>query len=140
MKADKKDKKHPLVTVDIIIEYGEGIVLVQRRNPPYGWAIPGGFVDYGETVEQAAERETREETSLELEGLTQFHVYSEPDRDPRGHTVSVVFTARGRGTPVAADDAKQVRVFRQEALPEEIAFDHRQILNDYFAAKGGIQE
>ena len=100
---------------------------------------PWRILDYGETVEEAAERETSEETSLELEDLTQFHVYSDPNRDPRGHTISVVFTAKGGGTPIAADDAKQVRVFRQEELPEEIAFDHRQILNDYFAAKREIK-
>jgi len=137
MKTDKKPRRHPLVTVDIIIEYGGGIVLIERKNPPYGWAIPGGFVDYGETVEEAARMEAREETSLDLEELAQFHVYSDPARDPRGHTISVVFTAKGRGTPVAADDAKQVRLFREGELPEEIAFDHRQILNDYFAAKRG---
>ncbi len=121
----------PLLTVDIIIETGDGIILIKRKNPPYGWAIPGGFVDIGETVEQAARREAREETNLDLVDLRQFHVYSEPSRDPRGHAVSVVFTARGKGYPKAADDAEDIAVYRIDDLPKQIAFDHREILNDY---------
>lgn len=131
----KQSRKTPKLTVDIIIETARGVVLIRRKNPPFGWAIPGGFVDRGETVEQAAVREAKEETSLELENLRQFHVYSDPKRDPRGHTVSVVFTAEGKGTPKAASDAKEIGVFDQESLPDEIAFDHRKILEDYFAGR-----
>ena len=124
--------RQPRLTVDIIIEVNDGIVLINRRNPPYGWAIPGGFVDYGETVEEAAIREAKEETSLNVEKLHQFHVYSEPDRDPRAHTISVVFVAKGIGVPKAASDAKGIGVFKRENLPKDIAFDHRKILEDYF--------
>ncbi len=125
-------KKVPRITVDIIIGVAGGVVLIKRRNPPLGWAIPGGFVDYGETLEEAAVREAREETSLELAHLRQFHAYSDPSRDPRGHTVSVVFTADGRGIPEAASDATDIGVFTPETLPEQIAFDHRKIVQDYF--------
>jgi 8-oxo-dGTP diphosphatase len=118
--------------VDIIIEVpGKGIILIERKNPPFGWAIPGGFVDYGETLEAAATREAREETGIEVVGLKQFHAYSDPKRDPRGHTVSVVFTAIGRGVPKAADDAKNLQIFQLERLPEHLAFDHVLILSDY---------
>ncbi|MHC1726742.1 MAG: NUDIX domain-containing protein [Syntrophobacteraceae bacterium] len=124
--------RNPALTVDLIIEIpGEGIVLIERRNPPFGWAIPGGFVDYGETVEDAVLREAREETGLHVEDLRQFHVYSDPDRDPRQHTVTVVFTGRGKGMPKAADDAMNIRVFPLDALPENLAFDHAVILADY---------
>jgi len=124
----------PLPTVDIIIELkDQGIVLIQRRNPPYGWALPGGFVDYGETLEQAALREAKEETSLEVRLVRQFHAYSDPARDPRGHTISVVFIASGSGEPKAADDAKGIGVFRADALPQPLAFDHGRILSDYFS-------
>lgn len=88
--------KNPVPTVDIIIEYAAGIVLVERKNPPYGWALPGGFVDYGETVEQAARREAGEETGLAIDDLRMFHVYSDPERDPRHHTITTVFVARAR--------------------------------------------
>ncbi len=125
--------KNPFPTVDIIIEIeGKGIVLIRRKNPPYGWAIPGGFVDYGESIENAAVREALEETSLNVELLRQFHVYSSPDRDPRFHSISTVFIARATGTPIAADDAKDAGIFTKETLPDEIAFDHREILDDYF--------
>ncbi len=120
------------LTVDCIIEIGGKIVLIERKNPPYGWALPGGFVDEGETVEQAVRREMEEETTLSLEKLEQFHVYSGPERDPRGHTVTVVFTARGKGELTAQDDAKGIGLFTEATLPEEIAFDHRKILMDYF--------
>lgn len=124
--------RNPALTVDAIIEIpGEGIVLIERRNPPFGWAIPGGFVDYGETVEAAVLREAQEETGLHLENLRQFHVYSDPRRDPRQHTVSVVFTARGIGAPQAADDARAIAIFPLHALPENLAFDHARILADY---------
>jgi 8-oxo-dGTP diphosphatase len=125
----------PRLTVDIIIQINgspDRIVLIKRRNPPAGWAIPGGFVDYGETVEEAARREALEETSLTVNLLRQFHVYSDPQRDPRGHSVSVVFIGLAHGTPVGADDAAEARVFEKNALPASLAFDHRQILSDYF--------
>ncbi len=124
--------KSPKLTIDIIINIKDKIVLIKRKNPPYGWALPGGFVDYEETVENAAIREAKEETSLDLENLKQFHVYSEPTRDPRGHNISVVFTAQGIGIPKAADDAKEIGLFNQNDLPKEIAFDHKKILDDYF--------
>jgi ADP-ribose pyrophosphatase YjhB (NUDIX family) len=124
--------KSPKLTVDIIINIEGKIILIKRKNPPYGWALPGGFVDYGETVEHAAIREAKEETSLDLKNLKQFHVYSEPNRDPRGHNISVVFTADGIGEPKAADDAKEIGLFCQNDLPDEIAFDHKKILFDYF--------
>jgi len=106
-------------------------VLIQRKYPPAGWALPGGFVEIGETVEQAVKREMREETGLELENLKQFHVYSDPKRDPRFHTVSVVFTADGKGVLRGGSDAKKAKVFKLDALPEEIPFDHRTIIEDY---------
>jgi ADP-ribose pyrophosphatase YjhB (NUDIX family) len=128
-------KKYPRLTVDIIIECQEGIVLIERKNPPYGWALPGGFVEYGETTEASAIREAKEETSLGLKNLKQFHVYSSPMRDPRGHTISVVFTASATGIPNPDSDAKNTGVFTKDSLPHNIAFDHRQILNDYFKTK-----
>jgi 8-oxo-dGTP diphosphatase len=120
----------PLVTVDVIIETAGGIVLVERKNPPHGWALPGGFVDVGESLAHAAVREAREETSLEVALGEQFFAYSDPQRDPRGATVSVVFLGKAGGTPVAADDARAVRVYPLTALPE-LAFDHAVILADY---------
>lgn len=125
--------KQPRLTVDIIIKCQGGVILIERKNPPYGWAIPGGFVDYGETVEQAALREAKEETSLEIKNLKQFYVYSDPHRDPRGHTISVVFTGEAEGTPKAKSDAKNIGVFTQATLPHNIVFDHRKILQDYFS-------
>ncbi len=127
-----KKYKNPLPTVDIIIETPGGIVLIKRKNPPYGWALPGGFVDYGESLEEAALREAKEETGLDIELIRQFHTYSAPDRDERFHTITTVYIARAEGTPRAADDAKEARVFTRENLPDDIAFDHRDILNDYF--------
>ncbi len=128
---------NPLPTVDIIIEMAEekGIILIHRRNEPRAWALPGGFVDYGETVEQAATREAMEETGLALKGLQQFRAYSDPKRDARVHTISVVFTATGDGLPAAADDADGIGIFNEGSLPADIAFDHRQILADYFATR-----
>lgn len=127
--------RNPFLTVDAIIGIEGGIILIKRKNPPPGWAIPGGFVDYGETVEAAVIREAKEETSLDIHNVRQFHTYSAPERDPRHHTVSVIFIATASGTPVAADDAKEVGIFTRETLPEEIAFDHRRILEDYFCGK-----
>ncbi|MCX8015446.1 MAG: NUDIX hydrolase [candidate division WOR-3 bacterium] len=119
------------LAVDVIIDLSGKIVLIKRKNPPYGWALPGGYVEYGESVEEAAIREIKEETGLDLKELKQFHVYSKPERDPRGHTVSVVFTAKGIGEPKASDDASEIGIFAIDNLPEPIAFDHLQILKDY---------
>ena len=124
--------EQPRITVDIIIEVEGGIVLIKRKNPPHGWAIPGGFVDLGESLETAAAREAREETCLEVRDLRQFHTYSEPGRDPRGHTISTVFIAKANGTPRASDDAADIGIFTKDSLPQDIAFDHRKILGDYF--------
>lgn len=123
----------PLVTVDIIIQTAGGIVLVERRNPPPGWALPGGFVDAGESLETAARREALEETGLVVELVRQFHAYSDPDRDIRGHTVSVVFIAIATGTPKGGDDARTASIFALNALPTPLAFDHGQIIADYAA-------
>ncbi|MDZ7338593.1 MAG: NUDIX hydrolase [candidate division KSB1 bacterium] len=128
--------RHPLVTVDAVIEVRSsegqlGIVLIRRKNPPLGWALPGGFVDYGETVEQAVVREAREETGLSIRLRGLLGVYSAPDRDPRGHTISVVFVAEAEGTPQGADDAERAAVFPLDNLPPELAFDHARILADY---------
>ncbi|MFO7557191.1 MAG: NUDIX hydrolase [Desulfobacterales bacterium] len=131
--------KNPLLTVDIIIEIGEGIVLIERKNPPYGWALPGGFVDYGESLEKAAVREAKEETSLDITLKKQFHTYSDPDRDPRHHSVSTVFIAGSDGIPKAGDDAKNLNIFSQNTLPEPIVFDHRDIIAHYFMYKSGIK-
>src|SRR5512139_937603 len=114
--ATVKSYRNPFLTVDVIIGDGERVVLIERRNPPVGWALPGGFVDYGESLEVAARREAREETGLELKDLKQFRAYSEPGRDPRQHNVSVVFTARASGTLCAGDDAKTARWFPLAAL------------------------
>ncbi len=124
--------RNPLPTVDLIIEYNGGIILIKRKNPPYGWALPGGFVDYGESLETAAVREAREETGLDVELVRQFHAYSEPERDSRFHTITIVYIARAKGLPRAGDDAADVGVFAGDNLPEDIAFDHRDILMDYF--------
>ncbi|MDR2018466.1 MAG: NUDIX hydrolase [Syntrophobacterales bacterium] len=124
--------KTPLLTVDIIIRYRDGIVLIERKHHPKGWALPGGFVEIGESVEEAASREAKEETSLNVTLTEQFHVYSKPDRDPRFHTVTVVFIGDGEGTLEGADDAKRAKVFRKESLPDPIVFDHGKILSDYF--------
>ena len=131
-----KEQRNPFVTVDIIIEIGDrGIVLIERKNPPHGWALPGGFVDYGESLEQAVVREAKEETSLEVSLVEQFHTYSDPRRDPRHHTVSTVFIATANGNPRGADDAKSAQLFTEAKLPAPIAFDHAQILRDYFHYK-----
>ena len=127
---------NPLLTVDIIVELGDGtIVLIERKNPPPGWALPGGFVDYGEAIEHAATREAKEEISLDVNLTEQFYTYSDPSRDPRHHTVSTVFIATSEGVPEAADDAKTVRTFHENNLPAPLAFDHARILRDYFRFK-----
>jgi len=136
--------RNPFPTVDIIIEIdssptegpstgsGPSIVLIRRKNSPSGWAIPGGFVDYGESLESAARREAMEETSLEVELSYQLGAYSDPSRDPRHHTISVVFVARATGTPRADDDAADIGIFDKASLPDPLAFDHKKILSDYF--------
>ena len=128
----KDNRRNPLPTVDIIIEINEGVVLIKRKNPPEGWALPGGFVDYGESLENAAIREAKEETGLDIRIIRQFHTYSDPSRDPRHHTISTVFIAKANGLPVAGDDAANAKIFNKFNLPEKIAFDHRNILEDYF--------
>ena len=128
-------QRNPFLTVDAIIETEGGIVLIKRKNPPSGWAIPGGFVDYGETIEDAVIREAKEETGLDINIIRQFHTYSDPKRDPRHHTVSTIFIASATGTPVAADDAKEAGIFYRDTLPAVLAFDHRQILDDYFSGR-----
>ena len=133
--AVSETPRNPLVTVDIIIEVGGGIVLIERKNPPHGWALPGGFVDYGESLESAAVREAKEETSLDVVLTEQFYAYSDPARDARHHTVSTVFIATANGTPRGADDAKTARVFREDEIPAPIVFDHARILRDYFLFK-----
>jgi 8-oxo-dGTP diphosphatase len=125
----------PLLAADTIIELTDlpdrPIVLIERANPPYGWAIPGGFVDLGEIVEQAAVREAKEEVQLEVRLIALLGIYSDPIRDSRGHTVTAVYVAEAAGMPVAADDAKNCRLFRLDELPETLAFDHAQVLSDY---------
>ena len=128
--------RNPLPTVDIIIEIaGKGIVLIRRKNPPYGWAIPGGFVEYGESLEDAAVREAKEETSLDVHLVRQFHTYSDPRRDPRFCTVSTVYLATAEGDPVGKDDASEARIFTRDQIPSDLAFDHAKILEDYFEKK-----
>lgn len=127
--------RNPFPTVDIIIEMEGGIVLIERRNPPHGWALPGGFVDYGESLENAAIREAREETSLEISNLRLLGCYSDPGRDERMHTISTVFVAEGSGQPHPADDALNLALFPLSGLPKILCFDHARILNDYAAMK-----
>src|SRR5436190_20627034 len=131
----QSEKKSPLPTVDILVEIEGGIVLIERRNIPHGWAIPGGFVDYGESLETAAVREAKEEISLDVQLIEQFHSYSDPERDARFHTISTVFIAKGRGAPQGADDARRAAIFREANLPAPLVFDHAQILKDYFRYK-----
>ena len=106
-------------------------MLIKRKNPPFGWALPGGFVDYGETLETAALREAKEETNLDLNNLQQFKAYSDPGRDPRQHTLSMVFSAEGKGDLSCGDDAAEAKIFELNNLPAQLCFDHAQILEDY---------
>ncbi len=129
--------KTPALTTDIIIELRDRadvpIVLIRRKNPPLGWALPGGFVDVGESLEHAAVREAAEETALRVKLKTLLGCYSDPARDPRGHTASVVYVAEAEGDPRAQDDAAGVAIFSPEALPSPLVFDHARILSDYLA-------
>ncbi|QWR77061.1 NUDIX domain-containing protein [Candidatus Magnetomonas plexicatena] len=132
LSKSNKAEKSPLPTVDIIIRYREGVVLIKRKNEPHGWAIPGGFVDYGESLETAACREAKEETGLDVRLIRQFHTYSDPERDKRMHTITTVYLAEADGEAVAGDDAAEYGVFTPTTLPNPIVFDHRSILEDYF--------
>jgi 8-oxo-dGTP diphosphatase len=132
MRHTNNEIKTPLLTVDIIIRYQDGIVLIERKNPPPGWALPGGFVDVGESLEEAAIREAKEETSLDVTLIKQFHAYSKPGRDPRFHTVTMVFIADGKGTLKGRDDVRKAAVFTEKTIPDQIAFDHSQIIAEYF--------
>jgi O-acetyl-ADP-ribose deacetylase (regulator of RNase III)/ADP-ribose pyrophosphatase YjhB (NUDIX family) len=128
----------PFTTVDAIIEINGGIVIIQRSNPPFGWALPGGFVDYGESLEDAVKREAREETGLELSEIKQFHTYSQANRDPRFHTIGTVFIAKAQGKPEAGDDAKGLKVVKIDEIEKiELTFDHKKILQDYLKYKEG---
>ena len=128
--------RNPAPTVDIIIELIDRphrpIILIERKNIPYGWAIPGGFVDYGESVENTAVREAKEEVSLDVELVEQFYVYSDPERDKRQHTLAIVFIATATGNPTAADDAKNLGVYHQWEMPSNLCFDHDRIMADYW--------
>ncbi len=131
----------PSIAVDVIIEMDGGLVLIERKNYPYGWAIPGGLVNYGEKVEEAAIREIKEETNLKIKSLKLFGVYSDPKRDPRRHVISLVYITKvDRGKIKAGDDAKNVKIFKFEEIPNKLAFDHRKIIDDYLRRKNEIQK
>lgn len=123
--------RNPYPTTDVIVEVEGGIVLIERAGEPKGWALPGGFIDYGESVEDGARREVLEETGLTVSLKTLLGVYSAPDRDPRQHNLSVVYVGSAEGTPAGGDDAAQARVFPLDALPTPLCFDHAQIIEDY---------
>lgn len=128
--------KNPLPTVDCIVELpGERIVLIRRKNPPLGWALPGGFVDEGETLHAACIREVQEETGLNVDLTEQFFTYSDPARDPRRHTLSTVYIGWAEGDPKGADDADEAKAFSIDSLPDELCFDHGAILKDYLTYK-----
>ncbi len=129
-------RQSPVPAVDIIIEdQQQGIILIERAQAPLGWALPGGFVEYGESLEDAARREAREETGLEVHLLGQLHTYSAPERDPRQHVITTVFVAAGHGVPRAASDARHLAIFAPASLPPELAFDHARILADYLKVR-----
>ncbi len=126
----------PFTTVDAIIEINGGIVIIERSNPPFGWALPGGFVDYGESLEEAVIREAKEETNLDLVEVKQFHAYSDPTRDPRFHTIGTVFIAQAKGKPQAGDDAQGLKIIKLDQIKKlKFAFDHGKILEDYLKTK-----
>ena len=128
----------PFTTVDALIQLEEGIVIIKRSNPPFGWALPGGFVDYGESLEDAVTREAKEETALDIYNIKQFHTYSAPGRDPRFHTIGTVFLAQAKGRPKAGDDAAGLKVIKEEDIKSmDFAFDHKEILEDYIKYKNG---
>ncbi len=130
--------RNPYPTVDVIIEAPGGVVLIERAHEPRGWALPGGFIDYGEAPADAARREVKEETGLDVELTDLLFVYGAPDRDPRQHNLSVVYVARASGTPRGGDDAARAEIFALDALPSPLCFDHARILEDYrrFRATG----
>lgn len=133
-----KQQRGPFVAVDAIIEIDGGIVIIERSNPPFGWALPGGFVDNYESLEDAVRREMKEETDLELTDLKQFHAYSKPGRDPRFHTIGMVFTAKGKGKPKAGDDAADLKVIKLTDVGKiNFAFDHKNIIEDFLKYKKG---
>ncbi len=134
-----KSYRNPIPTVDIIIEIGNRIVLIERKNDPKGWALPGGFVDYGERLEDAAIREAFEETSIRITGLKLLGCYSDPARDKRQHNISIVFVAKGAGLPEAGDDAAKAILFQPDKLPQNLCFDHGQIMRDYLQKKSENQ-
>lgn len=132
----------PFSTVDILIKLNGGhIILIERSNPPFGWALPGGFVDYNESLEKAAVREAKEETSLDIFDLKQFHTYSQPGRDPRFHTIATVFTARAKGKPKASSDARRIGTFSIDQIRHmKLAFDHNKIIHDYLKMRPELME
>ncbi len=126
----------PFVTVDAIIEIGDSIVVIERNNPPFGFALPGGFIDYGETLEEAVRREAKEETGLDITDVRQFHTYSEPERDPRFQTITTVFTAKAEGNPKAGDDAAAVRLVKLSEIEQlDFAFGHKEIILSFIRSK-----
>jgi O-acetyl-ADP-ribose deacetylase (regulator of RNase III)/ADP-ribose pyrophosphatase YjhB (NUDIX family) len=132
-----KMQNGPFMTVDAIIEVNGGIVIIKRSNPPFGWALPGGFVDYGESLEEAVVREAKEETNLDITDVQQFHTYSDPKRDPRFHTIGMVFLAKAKGKPKAGDDAAGLKVIKLSEISKlDFAFDHKKILQDYLKNRG----
>lgn len=132
---ENERQRNPFPTADVIIEIDDGIVLIERKNQPYGWAIPGGFIETGESAEEAAVREASEETGLDVSLTDLLGVYSSPIRDPRFHTVSIVYVGKGDGAVQAGDDARDARIYTKTDIPDTLAFDHRYILDDYFRFK-----
>ncbi|MBM3249411.1 MAG: NUDIX hydrolase [Candidatus Omnitrophica bacterium] len=134
----QKIQSGPFTTVDAIIEIDDSIIVIERSNPPFGFALPGGFVDYGESLEEAVKREAKEETGLTLTEIKQFHTYSAPDRDPRFHTIGTVFIAKAKGKPQAGSDARGLRLVKLNELEKFIfAFDHKRIIEDYLKYRRG---